>query len=196
MTRPSAGDSHFRSMFGDSVFGDRRTGMPGAPGDMWNALDQLRSAFTHKSPPRASRGDVRLAVLTLLAERPMHGYQIINEIEQRSAGAWKPSPGSVYPTLQLLADEGLVRAETEAGRKTYSLTEEGQETVAASEPWAPQGQGPEHRGDALRGLSKAGMDVAQAAAQVGRSGSPEQIRQAERELAQLRRKLYAILAQD
>lgn len=72
-----------------------------------------------------ARGDVRTAVLSLLAEKPMHGYQIINEIAERSGGTWKPSAGSVYPTLQLLADEGLIEAEEQNGRKTYSLTEAG-----------------------------------------------------------------------
>ncbi len=126
----------------------------------------------------------------------MHGYQIIHEIEQRSGGAWKPSPGSVYPTLQLLADEGLIHSETDGGRKTYSLTEEGREAAAASEEWPPQWEGTEHRGPAVRALSKTGMDLAQALAQVGRSGTPEQIRQAEQEIDQVRRRLYAILAQD
>ncbi|MFZ8278296.1 PadR family transcriptional regulator, partial [Staphylococcus aureus] len=80
------------------------------------------------------------AVLSLLLEEPMHGYQIIREIEERSGGSWKPSPGSVYPTLQLLTDEGLVRAEESGGRKTYSLTEEGraaagEETTERTAPW-------------------------------------------------------------
>ena len=87
---------------------------------------------------RMGRGDVRTAVLALLAEKPMHGYQIIQQIEERSGGSWKPSPGSVYPTLQLLADEGLIRAEESNGRKTYSLTEEGREVAdAAAEKSAP-----------------------------------------------------------
>src|SRR5690606_30830681 len=82
---------------------------PGA--GVWEAMDQLRSAFERRGGTRMGRGDVRAAVLALLAERPMHGYQIIQEIDERSGGAWKPSPGSVYPTLQLLADEGLITAE-------------------------------------------------------------------------------------
>ena len=85
------------------------------------------------------RGDVRAAVLALLAEQPMHGYQIISEIDERSGGAWKPSAGSVYPTLQLLADEGLISAEEADGRKTYSLTEAGRAEAEASAdrsaPW-------------------------------------------------------------
>src|SRR5437868_13373165 len=75
--------------------------------------------------PRARRGDVRAAVLALLAERPMHGYEMIKEIEQRSDGAWTPSAGSIYPTLQLLEDEGLIRGEESEGKRRFTLTEEG-----------------------------------------------------------------------
>ena len=78
--------------------------------------------------PRARRGDVRAALLVLLAEEPRNGYQLMQEIEQRSDGAWRPSPGSVYPALQLLEDEGLVRVEGE-GRKAYALTDEGRAHV-------------------------------------------------------------------
>ena len=70
---------------------------------LWDTVEQLRGEFEQKVGTRMGRGDVRAAVLALLAEKPMHGYQIIHEIEERSGGAWKPSPGSVYPTLQLLA---------------------------------------------------------------------------------------------
>ncbi|WP_243274776.1 PadR family transcriptional regulator, partial [Streptomyces albus] len=72
---------------------------------------------------RARRGDVRASILALLKERPMHGYEMIQEIAERSGGAWKPSPGSVYPTLQLLEDEGLIASESEGGKKHFSLTE-------------------------------------------------------------------------
>src|SRR4029453_616787 len=127
---------------------------------------------------RMGRGDVRAAVLALLAEQPMHGYQIIREIDERSGGTWKPSPGSVYPTLQLLDDEGLIRAEESNGRKIYSLTDEGRmEAEAAGDkpaPWGSSGM----RDSGPGALAKAGMDLAQAAAQVGRSGSPEQVKEA------------------
>nr|WP_255316714.1 PadR family transcriptional regulator [Nesterenkonia sp. Act20] len=156
----------------------------------------MRGAFKNQPVPRAGRGDVRSAVLSLLTERSMHGYQIIHEIDERSGGAWKPSPGSIYPALQLLADEGLIHAEAEGGRKTYSLTEEGREAAEAAGPWPAQSQNAETRGHAVRTLSKSGIELAQAAAQVGRSGTPEQIRQAEKELDQVRRRLYSILAQD
>lgn len=174
-------------------------GMPGFGGAMpnvWEAVDQLRGAFERRPGPRMGRGDVRAAVLALLAEQPMHGYQIIHEIDQRSGGAWKPSAGSVYPTLQLLADEGLIVAEESGGRKTYALTESGraeaEETAGKPTPWEATA-GRDHRAGAL---PKAGVELAQAAAQVARTGSPEQVAQAVAVLEEARRRLYAILAQD
>jgi DNA-binding PadR family transcriptional regulator len=159
-------------------------------------MDQLRSAFERRGSTRMGRGDVRAAVLALLAERPMHGYQIIQEIDDRSAGAWKPSPGSVYPTLQLLADEGLITAEEANGRKTYALTEAGRlEAEAAAERQAPWLASTE-RESGFSALPKAGMELAQAAAQVGRTGTPEQVQQAVAVLDEARRRLYSILAQD
>jgi DNA-binding PadR family transcriptional regulator len=147
---------------------------------LWEAMEQLRGQFEQRvgggGATRMGKGDVRTAVLALLAEKPMHGYQIIQQIEERSGGSWKPSPGSVYPTLQLLADEGLIKAEEAGGRKTYSLTPEGQEVAdAAAEKSAPW---------------------AQAVAQVGRSGSPEQVKEAIAVLDDARRKIFSILAQD
>ncbi|WP_062316236.1 PadR family transcriptional regulator [Demequina maris] len=76
------------------------------------------------------RGDVRVAILLLLADQPRHGYDLIREIEERSGGAWVPSPGSIYPTLQALEDEGLVAVDTVEGRKVASLTEAGDEWAA------------------------------------------------------------------
>lgn len=163
---------------------------------MWEAMEQLRSTFEKRVSPRMGRGDVRAAVLALLAEKPMHGYQIIREIEERSGGSWKPSAGSVYPTLQLLADEGLISAEESNGRKTYSLTEAGREEATeagASAPWATTGGG---ECSTFTALPKAGMALAHAAAQVRRTGSPEQIQQAAKVLDEARRRLYSILAQD
>lgn len=168
---------------------------------LWEAMEQLRSAFEkpggRSGGTRMGRGDVRAAVLTLLAERPMHGYQIIREIEERSGGAWKPSPGSVYPTLQLLADEGLISAEESGGRKTYSLSEDGRaEADAAAETPAPWQASSEREGLSRGALPKAGVELAQAAAQVGRTGTPAQVQQAVTVLEDARRRLYSILAQD
>jgi DNA-binding PadR family transcriptional regulator len=185
--------------FSRDGFTGRKGGMgEGWPGTaVWDAMEQLRTQFEQKVGPRMGRGDVRAAVLALLAEKPMHGYQIIQEIEERSNGSWKPSPGSVYPTLQLLTDEGLIVVEESNGRKTYSLTEEGQKVTEAaadrSAPWEAQGSRDSSRAGAL---PKAGIELAQATAQVGRSGSAEQVKQAVEVLDEARRKIYSILAQD
>ncbi len=164
---------------------------------VWEAIENMRGQFEQKVGTRMGRGDVRAAVLALLAEKPMHGYQIIQEIGERSGGGWKPSPGSVYPTLQLLADEGLILAEESNGRKTYSLTSEGQAVADAAAdakaPWESEGARESGRAGAL---PKAGIELAQAAAQVGRTGKPEQVQQAVAVLDEARRKLYSILAQD
>ena len=189
------------SSMGDGFPGRRGGGGGGGgegwPGGMWEAMEQLRGQFERKVGPRMGRGDVRAAILALLAEGPMHGYQIIHEIEERSGGAWKPSPGSVYPTLQLLADEGIIRAEESNGRKTYSLTDEGRQAADAAPdakaPWEMPGA---REGSRAGALPKAGIELAQAAAQVGRSGNPEQVKEAVSVLDEARRKLYSILAQD
>ncbi|WP_255771233.1 PadR family transcriptional regulator [Pseudarthrobacter sulfonivorans] len=161
---------------------------------MWQAVEELRSRFEKRSGTRAGRGEVRSAILALLAERPMHGYQMISEIEDRSGGSWKPSAGSVYPTLQLLVDEGLISAEESNGRKTYSLTETGREEVAGADASALWESAEPAAGFAA--LPKAGIELAQAAAQVGRSGSPKQVQEAVRVLDEARRRLYSILARD
>lgn len=179
-----------------SGFGTSNTGRSGSSANnmIWDAMDHLRSAFDVRSAPtRMARGDVRAAVLALLAEQPMHGYQIIREIEERTGGTWKPSAGSVYPTLQLLADEGLIEAEESGGRKTYSLTEVGR--AAANETPAPWAAGSSRDTGRHTALAKAGVDLASAAAQVGRTGTPEQVKDAVAVLEDARRKLYAILAE-
>ncbi|MGB4137542.1 MAG: PadR family transcriptional regulator [Microbacterium sp.] len=183
----------------DPGFGMGGGNGPGPAASLWEAFDQLRASFDpRQNAPRMARGDVRAAVLSLLAEQPMHGYQIIHEIEERSGGSWKPSAGSVYPTLQLLADEGLISAEEQQGRKTYSLTEEGRAAADAGKP-APWRKTDDdaRRHDLSRhaALPKAGVDLAAAAAQVAHTGTPAQIEQAVTILDDARRRLYAILAE-
>ncbi len=188
------------SFLGDAFGGRGGNNTPGWPmSNILEGLEQLRSQFEQKtaSAPRMNKGDVRSAVLSLLLEQPMHGYQIIREIEDRSGGSWKPSPGSVYPTLQLLTDEGLVQAEESNGRKTYSLTAEGRaaagdETTERTAPWESAGS---RDGGRMTALPKAGIELAQAAAQVGRTGDKEQVARAVEILDEARRKLYSILAQ-
>jgi DNA-binding PadR family transcriptional regulator len=147
---------------------------------------------------RARRGDVRAGILALLAEEPMHGYQIIQELESRSDGRWRPSPGSVYPTLQLLEDEGLVGQQEADGRRVYTLTEEGRQLAAdlleraGRPPWDLAAEGDE---TALR-LHRAAFQVEAAAAQAIHAGSREQVEQAIEVLADARRRIYAILAEE
>jgi DNA-binding PadR family transcriptional regulator len=148
-------------------------------------------------PPKARRGDVRAAILAVLADEPRNGYQIIQEIAARSNGVWKPSPGSIYPTLQQLEDEGLVRASEEAGRRAFSLTEEGRryvdehaEEVAA--PWEAMAE-PEGANDNVKPLIG---QIAAAVWQIVAVGTPEQQAKGREALIELRRKLYAILAED
>lgn len=141
---------------------------------------------------RAGRGQVRAAVLHLLAEEPMHGYQLMQAIGERTNGAWTPSPGAIYPTLSQLQDEGLVELSEESGRKLASLTDAGREHVAAnpSDPFAGQ-QGEE--GPDLRRLME---QVGGAVRLVARTGTDAQREQAATVLADARRRLHLVLAEE
>ncbi|OUE27023.1 PadR family transcriptional regulator [Clavibacter michiganensis] len=180
-----------------SAFGDAADGV-------WQAMESLRARFEKRDDATTGHGagphDVRHAVLALLSEEPMHGYRIIHEIQERTQGAWSPNAGAVYPTLQLLADEGLIAAETTDGRKVWALTEAGRSAVARdgiTAPWADatdaHGHDAHDRHD-RSALPKAGLSLAQAAAQVQRSGTPAQVAEAVTKLDAARRRLYAILA--
>jgi DNA-binding PadR family transcriptional regulator len=146
---------------------------------------------------RRRRGDVRLALLLLLAEEPRNGYQLMQVIEERSDGAWRPSPGSVYPVLSQLEDEGLVRPTERDGAKAFELTESGREKVAeakdATPPWEIQ-EDEELAG--RRDMRRLVGEVAAAAMQVNHLGSAEQTEQAIETLKNARRTLYRILAED
>jgi DNA-binding PadR family transcriptional regulator len=146
---------------------------------------------------RHRRGDVRAAALALLAEEPRNGYQIIQEIAERSGGLWQPSPGSVYPALQQLEDEGLIQAETpEGGRRRYVLTSDGREYVDthAEEVRAPWDEVAGSVGSDAIELRNLVGQVAIAAMQVVRVGTGDQAAQARKILTNARRGLYAILA--
>lgn len=147
---------------------------------------------------RARKGNVRAAVLALLTEEPRNGYQIIQEINERSGGGWKPSPGAIYPALQQLADEGLIRGEEAGGRRTFHLTDEGRAYVAEhaeelDEPWAEMA--PDF-GEGVPDLFKQAAQTGAAVMQIVHSGSPGQVAQAKDVLAEARRRLYLILAED
>jgi DNA-binding PadR family transcriptional regulator len=146
----------------------------------------------------ARRGDVRTAILALLAEQPMHGYQVIQELETRSGGRWRPSAGSVYPTLQQLEDEGLVRGEESDGRRVFCLTDAGRALLAGrakapTVPWESVGPAGEEAAFDLRRLS---FQVGAAAMQVAQVGSPGSLDQARDILTDARRRLYRLLADD
>lgn len=145
---------------------------------------------------RAGRGDIRGAVLLLLSEQPMHGYQLIQEIAQRSGGRWTPSPGAIYPALNLLEDEGLITITADSGRKLASLTPQGVAHVEEHRdelamPWDQATGRSAHPARALRGAME---ELAGAAHQIARNGSEEQAAQALLTLERARRELYLLLA--
>jgi DNA-binding PadR family transcriptional regulator len=144
---------------------------------------------------RARRGDVRAAMLLLLETEPQNGYQLIQEIERRTDGLWKPSPGSVYPALQQLEDEGLVRAAETEGRRAYELTDDGRQYVDGNreelgDPFAAVRGGMDEGVMDLRGLIP---QVAAAALQVAAAGHTDEARKI---LTDTRRALYTVLAED
>ena len=144
---------------------------------------------------RAGRGDIRTAILALLSEEPMHGYQIMRELNERSGGAWRVSPGSVYPTLSQLEDEELVQAEQQGGKRVFSLTEAGKAEAAGapSEPWQDVASDVP---PALVELRDVMYQVRAAARQVVHAGSEKQVQAAADLLKETRRRLYQLLAED
>ena len=147
--------------------------------------------------PKVGRGDVRAAILALLSEKPMHGYQIITELTDRSGGVWRPSPGSVYPTLQSLEDEGLITADKAEGRRVFDLTVEGlkvaKEAGDGPAPWEDAAHDADRSLVDLRNLT---FQVGAAIMQVAQAGSAEQIKTVHGILNETRRKIYQVLAED
>jgi len=146
---------------------------------------------------RKRRGDVRAAILRLLAEEPRNGYQIMQAIEELSAGRWRPSPGSVYPALSQLEDEGLIRAAEREGTKVFELTDAGREQAAAAAdapaPWAGDDDSDE---DARHDLWRQFKSVVVAVKQLSDAGDDRQIERARATLADTRKTLYRILADE
>jgi DNA-binding PadR family transcriptional regulator len=144
---------------------------------------------------RRRRGDVRTALLLLLAEEPRNGYQLMQEIEERSGGNWRPSPGSVYPVLSQLEDEGLIRAVERDGTKLFEITDGGRAQVADREETTPPWESDDDLapvGD-LKSQMKA---LNLATAQLMHVGNQGQVQKAIETLAAARRSLYRILAED
>ncbi|CAB4927783.1 unannotated protein [freshwater metagenome] len=175
----------------------RGPGGPGRGGPFGRPGDGELPGFL---PPgaRVGRGDVRAGILVLLLEGPMHGYQLIHELHERSGGVWRPSPGSVYPTLKRLSAEGLVEGvegEGRGPRKAFALTEAGTEEAtrlaAESTPWEALVDDDDRGAIELRDLV---VSVVDAARQVVRVAEPSQAAQAKDVLVEARRRLYGILA--
>jgi len=147
---------------------------------------------------KARRGDIRSAALLLLAEEPRNGYQIMQEVEERSGGLWSPSPGSVYPALQQLEDEGLIRGVEVDGRKLFELTDAGREQVESrgSDRPAPWDEVGGDAGGQAQEMAQTMKATAVAAVQVIRTGSDAQIAEAQRILAAARRDIYRVLAEE
>jgi DNA-binding PadR family transcriptional regulator len=168
--------------------GDRHWGPPG-PGP-W--------MFRMRHGGRRRRGDVRAAILALLDERPMHGYEMIQELEERSDGMWRPSAGSIYPTLQLLEDEGLIAGEEHEGKRRFTLTNAGLEAAAKRSadrppPWEQAAEGAD---DERQELFASIKQFAPAVIQIAQVGTPDQAQRAKAILDDARKKLYAILAEE
>ncbi len=183
--------------------GPDRAGGPGfgfGPPGFDQMRDHLREQMFGRG--RARRGNVRAAILSLLGAQPMNGYQIMQAIEQRSGGNWKPSSGSIYPTLQQLEDEDLVVAEEakpgQSGSKTYKLSAKGKKHVDDNKAdldaeWDATARSAE--ADPRRDLMMTVRQVGAAAIQVATSGTPKQREEAKALLNEVRRNLYKILAE-
>lgn len=145
---------------------------------------------------KARRGDVRTAALLLLAEEPRNGYQIMQELEERSGGAWRPSAGSVYPALQLLEDEGLIRSEEADGRKLLHLTDAGRRLLGerGEDQPAPWEEMAGDVSDDAWAIMSTMREIGFALFQIMQTGTDPQREQAKRMLAALRRDLYRMLA--
>jgi DNA-binding PadR family transcriptional regulator len=185
----AAGAGGFGGGFGGGGSGSGIPPFPPYSGFPWNLFKRAR----------AKRGDVRAAILSLLAEKSLNGYQIMQELEQRSRGSWRPSPGAVYPALQQLEDEGLVQAEVSSGGRNYSLTQTGRTYVREhpdefAAPW--ETPNPTGCDDTVLGLFAELKNIATATIQVVHAGSPSQTREAQKILNQARRSLYRMLADD
>lgn len=143
--------------------------------------------------PSIRRGEIRPLILAVLRQKPMHGYEVIQELESQSGGRWRPSAGSVYPTLQQLADEGLVTSTEVDGRRTYTLTDEGQKVAAETgdrSPWT------ESDDDQQPDVMRLAMQLAGAVVQVQKMGSPRARGEATRILTDARKQMYRLLSED
>lgn len=144
---------------------------------------------------RTPRGDIKYILLTLLAEQPCHGYQLIKELEARQGGFYRPSPGSVYPTLQMLEEGGYLTSEQVEGKRVYTITDSGRELLAerdSSVELTDRAEKPQQ----LLELKEAVMELSAAVMQVARSGNLDRINRVRESLNRVKREIYTILAEE
>lgn len=155
--------------------------------------------FGGEDESRTRRGDIKFLLLELLSEQPSHGYDLIKRMEARYGGFRRLSPGSVYPTLQLLEDGGYVTSETTAGKRVYTITEEGRQLLAErAQQEPPSGHWEEFRNKSqeYNQLRQAAMELAGAVMQVARSGNSDRMNRVKELLERARREIYAMLAEE
>ena len=159
-------------------------------------IDDIPDEHMHRRG-RMRRGDIRTALLAVLSEGPGHGYEVIQTLEAKTGGAWRPSPGSVYPTLQLLEDEGLVRSVERDGKRVYEITDAGREEATrrteadGGAPWEQTARGGRRFGE----LREGALALLTASKQVAAVGNAEQIERASAILKEARRQIYQLLAE-
>lgn len=200
-------ESHHHEQQHDRHFGRRYRGRPGGPGFGGFGAEGFGPGFpggpwfgpgrSHGGPGgRARKGDVRSVILILLADAPSNGYGLIKSIASKTAGVWRPSPGSVYPTLQQLVDEGLIRPNGDGPRTEFELTDEGKAYVeenreTLAQAWTASNNTWHEHGELLGSAAK----LAGVIRQVAQAGTPEQRTTAATKLDELRRELYRMLGE-
>ena len=143
---------------------------------------------------RMRRGDIRRAILSALKDNPAHGYEVMHRLEEMSGGLWRPSPGSVYPHLQMLEDEGMVQSAEVDGTRTFTLTEKGAAEAANDEPLPWQSSG--ENDDQIRSLRLSVTQLMSAAKQLSGAGESAQVERGIAVIKKARQELYQILAED
>jgi DNA-binding PadR family transcriptional regulator len=153
--------------------------------------------------PRRRRGDIKFILLSLIAERPQHGYELIKELEKRRGGFRRLSPGSVYPNLQMLEEGGYLTSAQVEDKRVYTITDSGQQLLHEHQSQAESTESTRESHEQANAESASELvqlrqtltTLNEAVAQLAQVGSPEQIKQGSERLDQLRREIYALLAQ-
>jgi DNA-binding PadR family transcriptional regulator len=173
--------------FSDRFFMSGRHGRRGSFGGSWG------------DRPRTRRGRIKFILLGLLSERPQHGYELMKELEARRGGFRRSSPGSVYPTLQMLSEGGYLTSEEVEGKRVYTITESGRQLLSdragQSDPRSDRDSFVESNPSELIELRRSLTDLNDAVTQVARSGNLEQANRVRDLLAQVKREIYKLLAE-